>query len=349
MRASATIHPDRGSLDSEEEDGSRAFSTRPHDKIGRVPEEISREKSRTGQSLDRATTKVGARLSSHREPRMSEHAPEGLGSPSHSSEESTERTESVFNLETPMRSHTLRLPELSVYTLAFVGTASRPDTSYDWTSPKFVLGVERRKQPKKWSAIMMMTTGLQCYLPLLYVLSLQCFVLYTLWQHVVKGGIAATAIHTCRTNYLIRLACLHIFIARAFYDMGQSLNYLGWLVLLPTTSEHKELRRTADGRMDPTWGFTERHKWINFWVVCVPKMGVGFLLFLVGVSFIALSDNDTDLIIDTLAITFVLDIDHTVFQLCISNRIKCDLGAYLGPISDRADFQLCISAHISAA
>ena len=195
MRSSATIHPVAEEASdpsrtitppSEDGDGSYTFNTRPQGRV-HVHEEVARQKSKTGQSLERAATGVGARLSSHQQPRMSERSsvPGELASPSYSSDDASAeaaRTESVFNFGSATRSHTLKLPELSVYTLAFVGPTSRPSTSYDWTPAKTILGKEHRHQPRKWSAVMVMITVLQCYLPLLYVLSLQSFVLYTLWQ-----------------------------------------------------------------------------------------------------------------------------------------------------------------------
>ena len=97
---------------------------------------------------------------------------------------------------------------------------------------------------------------------------------------------------------------------------------LGRLLIAPTVSEHRELRTDGAGGLDPRWGLTQQHKWFNLFFVFLPKITVGVLLFLTGVSFICLSSDDTELIIDTLAVTFILDIDAAVYKLCVSDWLK---------------------------
>ena len=78
--------------------------------------------------------------------------------------------------------------------------------------------------------------------------------------------------------------------------------FIGWLLIVPTTAEHTELRCDAAGSLDPAWGLTKQHKLFNLFFVWLPKLAVVVLLFLTGVSFICLSKDDTELIIDTLAV-----------------------------------------------
>eukprot|EP01083_Nonionella_stella_P200022 732962_1 len=69
-------------------------------------------------------------------------------------------------------------------------------------------------------------------------------------------------------------------------------------------------------------GMRSGFKWFMFAVVIFPKMAIALFLSSYGGGFILSSKDNANLILNTLAVTFIIDIDETLFNLFVPNNVK---------------------------
>lgn len=84
---------------------------------------------------------------------------------------------------------------------------------------------------------------------------------------------------------------------------------------------------------DKTWTLdhiTRLYKCWCFVVVCIPKLGIGVFLVYVGSHYILVSQDSETLLLNTLVVNFVVDIDEFMYHTFTSPVIKMKLGNIKG-------------------
>lgn len=105
-----------------------------------------------------------------------------------------------------------------------------------------------------------------------------------------------------------------------------------WLRFAPDAAEveeshgesHFELKvKTVDEvkTFAPKWGVPYWYKLFVYVCVLFPKLMIAIYMWIVGTAYIVLSESNSDLIIDTLAVGFVADIDDIVFRFTTSPQM----------------------------
>jgi len=131
-------------------------------------------------------------------------------------------------------------------------------------------------------------------------------------------------------NYYCRLVCCFIFMMGVLSDLRQSLNTLRLLYYIPTQNEpwvryespewgdHRYCKSVHDWRelnlvkfvvagMPLSW------KLVNFLVVFLPKISIWLILVNSGFHFLMETAGIVDVIMNAMALTFILNLDEMVF------------------------------------
>ena len=195
----------------------------------------------------------------------------------------------------------LNLPPDSLYTLALLGP-----TIFRW---KDIKGTAAWLQV--WKLFQ------RCYLLHIYSLTVQVFIMYELWAWAAKALDPESS--PCGSDPLLRFACLSIYTIAITADMHESWAMLNWMIGVQERGFAKqvvEVREDEDEKMHDSYKLTLWHYIVSIVFVLVPKIVISIVLWIIGIGFIALAETNEDMIIDMLAITFVLEIDELIFASC---------------------------------
>ena len=242
--------------------------------------------------------------------------------------------ESVFDVHPTHRDfkpiQELFLPSATVYTLALLGPMLLPwDADASGTLPNFWFTC--------WSVFQ------RSYMVLLYAITMEMFIMYQLSDLVFSGG------NECGAHifFFLKLACNSVFTGFVLAELFETMSMIDWIRHAPDAhpdslrewwkenclSKQKkkslrerprftgiEMKRLADNKeeFDPDWGIPMGYKLFCLIVLLVPKLCLGVFTWVIGTAFIALSETNTDLILNTLAVGFVQDIDEIVFMFTTS-------------------------------
>lgn len=159
---------------------------------------------------------------------------------------------------------------------------------------------------------------------------------------------------------IIRKICLFIMLVPAAQQIYQSLSMTRWLLQIP--SWHAEHQRILDADSQRIGNIKFRHRIIEIthlegkeektgqiaveefatgithtrrciaWLTCVgPKLWMEIYMVIVGSGFVATSDSNANLILNCLAVSFVLDIDDMLYNLLVMPSVRLGFEA-LPPI-----------------
>jgi len=142
---------------------------------------------------------------------------------------------------------------------------------------------------------------------------------------------------TCsHTSYVLQLICSMVYTAKIWVDLWQSFKmimYIRWLPLLRkgatwrlgitqvVLDEDDEIIDFC--RDDPTLpddkceghGIYRRTRYLLYTFVIFPKAFIAIVLWWYGLYFLVTSENDSELLLNAVALLFVLDIDEYVGEL----------------------------------
>jgi len=226
------------------------------------------------------------------------------------------------------------LPGSTVYTIAILGPAM-----FRWSASKGT-------RPIKGAALVLQLWKVvqRCFLLYTYSIVISFFILYMLWPFAyhaldsqVKGNCDAN------TSALLRFACLSTYTVAVIADLHETWTMLDWLVAVWRNNRGfakacLELRVMADGakagELDPSFALTCWHTCWCFLGVIVPKVACALVLWVIGVGFIALAADNRSMIVDMLAITFVLEIDELIF-ISFSSTAMQTAVASLPPVIEK--------------
>jgi len=110
--------------------------------------------------------------------------------------------------------------------------------------------------------------------------------------------------------------CLTIFVASLLADLKESWNMYGFIRNIKTEVSHTPLRLKKDGN-DKKYatGMTFMHKCVAVIFVIIPKAAICLVLFVYGGDYLIRSPGIEDLILNTLALGFVIEIDEFLYKL----------------------------------
>ena len=198
---------------------------------------------------------------------------------------------------------------------------------------------EKNKKPAENhgnSSIMdLWALSMNCYLMLGVNYALQIVILYHILELVLENLDDSEML--CGSDTYLRIACLTLFTAFMFDELLETLEMMQWHIAIPTEKKHKALRikiHKTDTAVKPALsnGFTLAHKVSNFLFICIPKGLMGLFFLVVGGMYISVSGNNETIIMNTLALYFVLEIDEFIFMGFVSPKLKASM-ANLPPVS----------------
>ena len=177
--------------------------------------------------------------------------------------------------------------------------------------------------------------SMNCYLMLGVNYALQIVILYHILELVLENLDDSEML--CGSDTYLRIACLTLFTAFMFDELLETLEMMQWHIAIPTEKKHKALRikiHKTDTAVKPALsnGFTLAHKVSNFLFICIPKGLMGLFFLVVGGMYISVSGNNETIIMNTLALYFVLEIDEFIFMGFVSPKLKASM-ANLPPVS----------------
>ena len=189
----------------------------------------------------------------------------------------------------------------------------------------------QQKQPAKHgnSSIMdLWALSMNCYLMLLVNYALQIVILYHILELVLEK--LANTDMLCGSDTYLRIACLTLFTAFMYDELVETVEMMQWHIAIPTETTHKALRikiHKTDTAKKPALsnGFTIAHKISNFVFICIPKGLMGLFFLVIGGMYISVSGSNETIIMNTLALYFVLEIDEFIFMGFVSPKLKSSM------------------------
>ena len=177
--------------------------------------------------------------------------------------------------------------------------------------------------------------SMNCYLMLGVNYALQIVILYHILDLVLEN--LADSNKLCGSDTYLRIACLTLFTAFIYDELLETVEMMRWHIAIPTEKKHKALRikiHKTDTAVKPALsnGFTLAHKLSNFLFICLPKGLMGLFFLVIGGMYISVSGNNETIILNTLALYFVLEIDEFIFMGFVSPKLKASMAS-LPPVS----------------
>jgi len=212
----------------------------------------------------------------------------------------------------------LELPKDTIYTLAILGPSIRKADTLGWHGKNCL---PRPSSSTEW--LNAFGSFSQTIIALLENFAIQSFFLYMLWDLSVKS--IQQQVDCPNTDPLLRWACLCVFTAGTLSDIAQSMNMGIWLYLLPTATQHMAVGYQIVDRqrvLDARWGLTRLQKTFAWLCVLVPKFAIAGFMFVIGTAFLSISSSNDVLIVNTVALNYILEIDELLFKVFVPDFVK---------------------------
>jgi len=127
----------------------------------------------------------------------------------------------------------------------------------------------------------------------------------------------------CEANFPLIILGVVIFNIYNVGELFESLDLLFWIVGFKTSTTHEPL--TLGKEEDETVivsGLTPWYKFVCLVFVVMPKMFLGLLLAHYGSGFLLVSDDNESLILNTVALTFITQIDELIYDSMTPANVK---------------------------
>ena len=188
------------------------------------------------------------------------------------------------------------LPTNSVYSVAIIGfCCMKPEEFQDPVS--MIVGA--------W------VTFTQIYLMLLVNYLAQSLFLW----HIIRLVSTMPDEDKCGSDTFLCFTCVCLFLSSVMEDIMQTKNLFMWHMIIKTEPSHKALTiRKEHGKVVLASGLTKKQKIMNTILILIPKLVIGLLLAYYGAAFIAISADNETIILNTLAVVFIIDIDEMLFK-----------------------------------
>jgi len=139
------------------------------------------------------------------------------------------------------------------------------------------------------------------------------------------------------TEPMIRYCCVLIYTAYCIGDICETIKMFLFITNFPScdTFEYLRYKQACDDDSDDkelATGMTKKWKIFCFLFVIVPKLGVACALLGYGTGFVVNTQENSDLILNALALGFVLEIDEMSYEYFLSYQMQ-DILDNLPPIT----------------
>jgi hypothetical protein len=208
-----------------------------------------------------------------------------------------------FSLDPENDPEEIALPTESIYALALIGPSCCTPEEFD-ESIGMIFNL--------WATIN------QMYIPLVVNFAIQGMLLY--YFKKITDGYEPE----CPSDSWLRFICLAIFIAFVSQDMSETYKMFLWVVNMKTSRQHEEIKVAVSSSGETTLvsGLTLYMKIFNIVVIVLPKLVIGILILVIGCPFLAKSETDEDLLLNTLAAYFIVEIDEYMYTIFDNYFIK---------------------------
>lgn len=172
------------------------------------------------------------------------------------------------------------------------------------------------------------------------------FVIYL--SLIVTGAEEAESLsnleNSCSSHWFLKVVAAAVFVACVLVNVYESDQFISWIRFSPRLEKNEINQLTKDnisslamtetailknGRRIfkyPRWvqgtGLSKLTKWISIAVLVLPKIAVEISLCIYGVPYIVYARSVEDVILNSLALLFVLDIDDVAYKLLTTTTTR---------------------------
>jgi len=172
------------------------------------------------------------------------------------------------------------------------------------------------------------------YMLVAFNVAIQYVFIYYAWDVVqAKDGTMF-----CHEEQLLLIVCYLLFCSGIIKDTRESFAIALWLKEFPTSDTWKELEITEfdDGISEITSGMTIWYKWFVIIFIVLPKISIAVLLCLVGGIYLSRSETREELILNSVALFFVMEVDEMLWANLIPTehqRITTEMPPIKSPLA----------------
>ena len=137
----------------------------------------------------------------------------------------------------------------------------------------------------------------------------------------------------CKSSPYLRFCCIFLFGSFIFDDLLQSISMCRWHLAVKTEKYHRPLivrvHRTENHHhilgSEIASGLTFWHKVLNICFIILPKFIYGVALVFSGGGFIALSTNNEGILVNTMALYFIIQVDEFLLKAFVTEDMAHSL------------------------
>lgn len=138
-------------------------------------------------------------------------------------------------------------------------------------------------------------------------------------------GCSSTPPPTCPANSILQITAIATLTCYALGDLRETVNMMWWVMYMKTTPRTERLQIVRDvenGTDEIASGLSRWYKLFAYVFVVLPKFALGTLLWWYGASYVVMSDSNAELILNTVAVLFVLEIDDQMYIVTVPARVQ---------------------------
>jgi len=130
------------------------------------------------------------------------------------------------------------------------------------------------------------------------------------------------------TDANLRVFCTLVFTSYCFSEIAETFDMLTWIKNFPNSKVYEplELKEVVGDDGEPEMqfssGMTPCYKWYCYLAILVPKFGIAAALLTYGTGFVVTTIYDSDLILNAIALGFVLDIDDMAYTYFMTYQMR---------------------------
>lgn len=133
-------------------------------------------------------------------------------------------------------------------------------------------------------------------------------------------------VNECNDNTsVLRLAAVLVLTIYCIADLAETARMAVWTLRMPSAESSEILQLIVDSvSRKPTGyasGISRRYKALVIIGILLPKLAIGALLWWYGTDYISNSPDNGELILNTVAVVFVLEIDDQLFKVTVPARL----------------------------
>lgn len=160
-------------------------------------------------------------------------------------------------------------------------------------------------------------------------LTLQGMLLAYVWEIYVEVRGELGYCGNWETTKHLRWICILIYVSYCLADIAETLQMWTFVYNFPRAEAREPIRygvtintETDEEILVYESGFTKCQKIYMFLCILIPKFGMACTLIALGTGFVVTTDDDADLILNALALGFVLDLDELMYQTFCSFNMR---------------------------